>query len=90
METVEEIAKEWNANSARHYYSGMDEWQSGYIQGATDQDHIARQDEQERCIKVAQDYHCNNHCKGYCTMYSACKNCNEREEIRKVMEGGNV
>lgn len=64
-----------------------------YIQIATEQDRIARAEERERCIKAAQDAHCN-----MCAIYEVCHNlsggnldgeCKAKEIIRKAMEGGN-
>lgn len=82
MATIEERALNATMNcvvSSAPYYVG-------YMDGATEQDPIARAEERERCIKAAQDAYCFNHCKGYCTMYAACKHCNEREEIRNAIE----
>lgn len=61
----------------------------GYIHGAQEQDRISRQEERERCIKVAQEWYCQHDCKGgYCPQYSMCLNCNVLDSIRKAMEGG--
>lgn len=62
------------------------------IQIATEQDSIARQEERERCIKIAQDKMCSI-CK---TAHNSCGygvictygECDEREKLRKEMEKG--
>lgn len=89
METIEERATNaWKNNGLRGSYM------LGYIEGATEQDRIARQEERERCIKAAQDAHCRC-CKWYevCTsngfdIKKTCIRCDQREQIRQAIEEG--
>ena len=59
----------------------------GYIEGAIEQDRIARQEERERCIKAAQEAHCKL-CGKDADYKCYCLNCLQRTEIRKALEGG--
>lgn len=61
------------------------------VEIATEQDRIARAEERERCIKIAQDTHCM-----FCSLFNKKSKecglidypCTERYVIRKALEGG--
>lgn len=62
-----------------------------FIEIATDQDRIARQEERERCVKAAQDATCRM-CKHYNHQCEVCTNfvtpCIRVQNIRKAIEEG--
>lgn len=58
-----------------------------FVQIATEQDRIARQEERERCIEAAQDVYCDITCNTRCDIKNRCQ---IMYEIRKAMKGGDV
>lgn len=96
METIEErarqIAEKWKSDIIR----GGEDLSFTHLeyvakQAATEQDRIARAEERERCIRLAQEWYCNEYCT--CATPNSCKahDCKAMIEgsIRKTMEGGN-
>ena len=98
MATIEERAREIATQRVGNDYSGKapisedaQYWHvihSACYEAATEQDRIARKEEQERCIKAAQDVtcrmcecSCREEKKYLCPLYSAIRN--------DIMKGGN-
>ena len=88
METIEERAK--RANWGLHvdsFDAFNEETKNAILRFTTEQDRIARQEERDRCIKIAQEWNC----KVACNNGLACKpdykeRCVILEGIRKSME----
>lgn len=95
MKTIEERSAERYENPIEPYSFETDREQQwyrcgecdGYIAGAYEQDRIARNEERERCIQLAQDVHCkicqDNHDGRTCKYQELCS---ELKEIRKAIE----
>lgn len=58
------------------------------IDALTEQDQIARQEERERCIQMAQLRECKR-CKDNDKCW-LCDDCTIMQDVRKAMEGGEV
>lgn len=91
MATIEERAYNYaitNASNIQDWDGNHEIMVMSYEVGAQDQDRIARAEERERCIKVAQDVtcrmcecNCREEKKYLCPLYSAIRN--------DIMKGGN-
>ena len=75
--TIEERAVQAFPHNRFHRYA--------YSKGATEQDRIARAEERERCINIAQEMMCKecNQCESY-RMHETY--CNTLMEVRKAIE----
>ena len=93
-ERARQIAEKWKSDII-HGGEDLSFTHLEYVakQAATEQDRIARAEERERCIKIAQDTHCM-----FCSLFNKKSKecglidypCTERDVIRKAIEeGGN-
>ena len=99
METIKERAKAFSEDKNNcdvcdgKSYCPCEKFTSNYnmyIQIATEQDKIARQEERERCIRIATFEHCRL-CHYYSEIDNVCVSthpCDDSKLIRKAMEGG--
>lgn len=79
---------------ANKIYSGWEterirQIERGAIIAATEQDKIARQEERERCIRLAQKHICDTFCKALAFVLESnvnCDGCRVKDRIRKAME----
>lgn len=95
MGTIEERAKNYATKIVGGEVIEGDVWTAAYeryVQIATEQDRIARQEERERCVKAAIEYTCRI-CHPQCMpQFMNCdfnkEKCGRIARLREAMEGG--
>lgn len=89
MATIKERAEEhYPIGIGVFTREGAELLQKAYIKGATEQDRIARAEERDRCIQMAQLRECKR-CKDNDKCW-LCDDCTIMQDVREAMEGDEV